>query len=392
MFNTLMRTKFLHSLDHIQYGSLTLTTPDGMIRHFSGKHDGPKADLSLHDWSVVSHLAARGDIAFAEDYQNGLWDTTDLTALLTLGLVNEQAIQQFLFGSVLARLAERCAYFFQRNTLRGSRRNIQAHYDLGNSFYKLWLDPGMTYSSAIFSQAERNSIANDLLAAQNNKYDRIIDCLAQQSGRLLEIGCGWGGFAERAIERGDYEIKGVTLSDEQHDYAKQRLQGKADIVLEDYRHQSGIYDRIVSIEMFEAVGEQYWPTYFDKIASLLKRSGKAVVQTITIDDKIFDRYRKGTDVIRSHIFPGGMLPSPERFKNVAAKSGLQAGNEFHFGQDYATTMEHWLDRFDQQIDQISALGYDYRFIRLWRFYLASCIAGFRTNRIGVMQVELQHAA
>ena len=227
--------------------------------------------------------------------------------------------------------------------------------------------------------------------AQQNKYNRILDHLDQNSGRLLEIGCGWGGFAQCAQGRGDYDLKGITLSKEQYDYARERLGSKANIVLEDYRHQEEKFDNIVSIEMFEAVGERYWKTYFSKINSLLKKNGRAVIQTITLDDKNFSRYRRGSDFIRSYIFPGGMLPSPSRFRQEVGRAGLRSSKEFCFGQDYARTLEHWLARFDQKRDQIKALNFDDRFIRLWRFYLASCIAGFRTGSIDVMQVELSHA-
>jgi cyclopropane-fatty-acyl-phospholipid synthase len=278
------------------------------------------------------------------------------------------------------------SYLLKLNSLKGSKKNIHAHYDLGNEFYKLWLDPTMTYSAAIYKDQNET-----LEQAQHNKYDRIVDCLDQKSGSLLEVGCGWGGFAERAQDKGDFGIKGITLSEEQHDYARDRLGQKADIVLEDYRHQNGKFDNLVSIEMFEAVGERYWPTYFNKIGDLLSKNGKAVIQTITMNEHDFPRYRRGGDFIRSYIFPGGMLPSPSRFREEAEKVGLKAGNEFYFGQDYATTLEHWLKDFEAKRDEVKALGFDDGFIRLWRFYLAACVAGFRTGRTDVMQVELAHA-
>ena len=244
----------------------------------------------------------------------------------------------------------------------------------------------MTYSAAIYKDQNET-----LEQAQHNKYDRIVDCLNQNSGSLLEVGCGWGGFAERAQDKGDFGIKGITLSEEQHDYARDRLGQKANIVLEDYRHQNGKFDNLVSIEMFEAVGERYWPTYFNKIGDLLSKNGKAVIQTITMNEHDFPRYRRGGDFIRSYIFPGGMLPSPSRFREEAEKAGLKAGNESYFGQDYATTLEHWLKDFEAKRDEVKALGFDDGFIRLWRFYLAACVAGFRTGRTDVMQVELAHA-
>lgn len=373
-------------LDHLDAGTLKLITPDGKTRVFQGKNPGENANLELRDWRVISNMIRKGDIGFAEDYRAGKWETDNLTGLATLGLVNRNALDSLVAGNNFSRTLSMLSYLFKLNSLKGSRRNIHAHYDLGNDFYKLWLDPTMTYSSAIFKNPNEN-----LTEAQHNKYDRILDCLNQNSGSLLEVGCGWGGFAERAQEHGDFGIKGVTLSQEQHDYARDRLGDKADIVLEDYRHQDQKFDNIVSIEMFEAVGERYWSTYFNKIRDLLSKDGKAVIQTITMNEKDFPRYRRGGDFIRSFIFPGGMLPSPSRFHAEAAKAGLKTGNQFTFGQDYARTLELWLHEFDAKYDEVKALGFDDGFIRLWRFYLAACIAGFRTGRTDVMQVELAHA-
>lgn len=378
--------KLLKALSHLDSGTLRLVTPDGKIRIFEGKNPGENANIELHDWRVLGNMLRKGNIGFAEDYRAGKWETDNLTALTTFGLVNWLALDRFLEGNKFWRTLSMFSYLPRFNSLKGSRKNIHAHYDLGNDFYKLWLDPSMTYSSAIFKNRDET-----LEQAQQNKYNRILDCLDRNSGRLLEIGCGWGGFAQRAQERGDYDLKGITLSGEQYDYARERLGTKANIVLEDYRHQKETFDNIVSIEMFEAVGESYWKTYFGKINSLLKNNGKAVIQTITIDDKDFSRYRRGGDFIRSYIFPGGMLPSPSRFRQEVDRAGLRSSNEFRFGHDYARTLEHWLACFDQKRDQIKALSFDDGFIRLWRFYLASCIAGFRTGCIDVMQVELSHA-
>lgn len=373
-------------LDNLESGQLTLTTPDGKTRIFEGKRTGENANIRLHDWGVVSNMIRKGDVGFAEDYRNGQWETDDLTALTTLGLNNQKALDQLIAGNNFSRTLSMLSYLLRLNTLKGSRKNIHAHYDLGNEFYQLWLDPTMTYSAAIY-KTEQDTLAQ----AQYNKYDRIVDCLEHRTGNILEIGCGWGGFAERAIQKGDFEIKGITLSNEQHDYAKQRLNGSADIVLEDYRHQEGTFQNIVSIEMFEAVGERYWATYFDKLKSLLAQNGKAVIQTITIDEAYYPRYRRGGDFIRSFIFPGGMLPTPSVFRAQALKAGLKTRNSYFFGLDYARTLEEWLNNFDQKIDEVKALGFDDGFIRLWRLYLAGCIAGFKTGRIDVMQVELTHA-
>lgn len=373
-------------LDSMESGTLKLTTPDGKTRVFGGKYPGETASLELRDWRVVSNMMQKGDIGFAEDYRAGNWETDDLTALTTLGLKNRTALDRFLAGHNFSRTLSMLSYMLRLNSLKGSRKNIHAHYDLGNEFYKLWLDPSMTYSAAIFKDK-----SEPLEQAQHNKYDRILDCLDQNSGSLLEVGCGWGGFAQRAQDRGDYNLKGVTLSEQQHEYAGKRLGNKANIALEDYRHQSGKFDNIVSIEMFEAVGERYWQTYFNKIGNLLNKNGKAVIQTITMNDQDFPRYRRGGDFIRSYIFPGGMLPSPSRFRQEVNQAGLKSGNEFYFGQDYARTLEHWLHDFDLKRDQVKALGFDDGFIRLWRFYLSACIAGFKTGRTDVMHVEVSHA-
>ncbi len=373
-------------LDRLESGSLKLTTPDGKTRMFEGKQPGENASLELRDWGVVSNMMRKGDIGFAEDYRAGNWDTDNLTALATLGLNNKKALDRIIAGNNFSRTLSMMSYLLKLNSIKGSKKNIHAHYDLGNAFYKLWLDPTMTYSSAIYKNQHES-----LEQAQHNKYDRILDCIHQESGSLLEVGCGWGGFAERAQGRGDYDLKGVTLSEEQHAYAADRMGAKANIALEDYRHQNSKFDNIVSIEMFEAVGERYWQTYFGKIGSLLNQNGKAVIQTITMNDQGFERYRKGGDFIRSYIFPGGMLPSPSRFREEVAKSGMTSENEFYFGQDYARTLEEWLKKFDASHDDVKSLGFDDGFIRLWRFYLSACIAGFKTGRTDVMQVELRHA-
>jgi cyclopropane-fatty-acyl-phospholipid synthase len=376
----------LNTFRHIHFGTICITMPNGQSEYFSGKLPGPKADLVIHDIRAINQFIKRGDIGFAESYRDGWWDSNDLTALFLFGLKNEEVLDRYIYGNFLARIASRFSYLFTRNTLKGSKKNIHAHYDLGNDFYKLWLDPSMTYSSAIFADASEN-----LTSAQYRKYDRIIERL-NYSGTLLEIGCGWGGFAERAIGKRDYDIKGITISKEQHEYATKRLKDDAVISIEDYRLQKGQYDQIVSIEMFEAVGEQFWPIYFSQIKSLLAVKGKAVIQTITINDQYFERYRKGADIIRTFIFPGGMLPSPERFVQASNNAGLNVSSQFAFGKDYALTLSHWLNSFEEKLEQVKALGFDEKFIRMWRFYLTCCIASFTSGRIDVMQMELQHAA
>lgn len=377
---------FLRSLDGIQKGSLRLTMPNGQIYNFQGIQDGPKADLVLHDAMVIPNMIMKGNVAFANDYRHGRWHTNDLTDLLSLAIENVQALQSYISGHTLTRMHDWLGYLLRHNSLQGSRKNIHDHYDLGNDFYTLWLDDTMTYSSALYSEGDES-----LEQAQIQKYDRLIDGLNGSSGSLLEIGCGWGGFTERALQRGDYKIKGLTLSQEQYDFCQKKLDGRANIVLEDYREQNTQFDNIVSIEMFEAVGEKYWNTYFDTIATCLKKDGKAMIQTITIEDGMYRDYKKGTDYIRSYIFPGGMLPSMAKFKSRAEKAGLKIEDVFYFGQDYARTLQEWLTRFDAQESAIRALGFDDQFIRIWRFYLAGCIAGFKSEQLNVAQIKLAHA-
>jgi cyclopropane-fatty-acyl-phospholipid synthase len=377
---------FLRKLGNLECGRFELQMPNGRKEIFEGRKPGPIATLALRDWRVIKNLIVSGDIGFAEDYREGLWDSENLQDLLSLALANEQAMDALIFGGLPARAMARLMHLFSRNTRAGSRKNISAHYDLGNDFYALWLDKTMTYSSGLFEKGQMS-----LEAAQNAKYDRLIDRMEQSSGSILEIGCGWGGFAARALEKGDFSIKGITLSERQKLYAENRLKGCAHIALEDYRDQTGEYDNIVSIEMFEAVGEEYWKTYFDKICESLKVGGMALIQTITIADDRFERYRKSGDFIRKHVFPGGMLPSPAMFEKYAQASGLRLTDRFYFGGDYARTLELWLKNFDACRPEIQALGYNDSFIRMWRFYLAACIASFRTGRTNVMQVEMQHA-
>jgi cyclopropane-fatty-acyl-phospholipid synthase len=385
MLEKTITQQFLKSLEHIEFGSMDVTTPDGKLHQFIGSTPSAHATLKLHDWRAIAVFATKGDTGFAEAYRDGWWDSDDLTSLFLIGLQNESALDNYIYGSLIGRIASRFSYLFTRNTLSGSKKNIHAHYDLGNDFYKLWLDESMTYSSALFM-----SPTEALVQAQHNKYDRIIDRL-NDSGRVLEIGCGWGGFAERAVGKKDYEIKGLTISNAQHEYAKNRLGNNVQIALEDYRIQQGKYDNIVSIEMFEAVGERFWPVYFGKLKSLLEQKGKAVIQTITIRNEYFERYRAGGDMIRTYIFPGGMLPSTKRFEEESKKAGLKITDTHTFGQDYAITVEHWLKRFESKLGEIKTLGFDEPFIRLWRFYLTCCIASFKVSRTDVMQVELVHA-
>ena len=380
---------FLRALEELVYGQLELELPDGTKHHFAGGKPGPKAHLRLHEEGVIPNMILRGNMAFANDYRAGKWDSNDLAALLECGLRNSGPLQRYTRGSKTLQLLTGLSYLFRQNTRRGSRRNIHYHYDLGNDFYALWLDRTMTYSSALFNDA-----TDDLTTAQHHKYDRILELLGDTPQQVVDIGCGWGGFVERGVETAGHQVEGITISPSQHEYACKRLHKhhtQAAIRLQDYRALRGNYDAVVSIEMFEAVGERYWNSFFRKIKSILNNKGRAVIQAITIDDEYFDDYRRGGDVIRSYIFPGGMLPCPTRFKRDAARAGLQITDQYFFGADYARTLQHWLGRFERQSEALLALNFDQPFRRLWRFYLASCIGAFRAQRTNVMQVALRHA-
>lgn len=381
-------TLFLRSLEHIEFGRFALELPDGRAYQFEGREAGPQAHLRLYDVQVIVNMMVRGDIAFADDYRHAKWDSDNLATLIEWALRNDKALRRYLFGNVVGRVVAKLSYLLKMNTRRGSRKNIHAHYDLGNDFYALWLDDSMTYSSALFKNNH-----DSLEAAQCHKYDRILEHVGYSPQHILEIGCGWGGFAEHGTEQASHRVRGITISPAQYKYARKRLKDRArqvNIKMEDYRDSKGAYDAIVSIEMFEALGEAYWRTYFKKIKSLLKPKGRAVIQAITIDDAYFADYRRGGDAIRSYIFPGGMLPSPTRFKYEARRAGLRFADTFYFGQSYARTLDEWLLRFNRQERAIRALNFDEPFMRLWRYYLCACSGSFRARRTDVMQAELRH--
>ncbi|WP_372837871.1 class I SAM-dependent methyltransferase [Phaeovulum sp.] len=378
-----VRRMFLDTCESIQQGSLRLTTPEGERIDFGAGE--PAADLHITDWSVVTAMAARGEIGLGETYVAGLWQTSSIERLAAMGLINREALAGFIYpdrwNTWRFRLADR---LLRANSRRGAERNIRAHYDVGNAFYALWLDPSMTYSSAIFAPGE-----NDLYGAQMRKYDRILQHIGDAEN-VLEVGCGWGGFAERAAEQGR-RVTGLTISPAQHDFATKRLGKRADIRLQDYRETRGRFDAIVSIEMIEAVGEAYWPAYFAALKARLAEGGRAVLQAITVSDDYFPIYRSGSDYIRRYTFPGGMLISPGALADQARRAGLVAETPFRFGQDYAATLRQWSARLHQATPKITALGYDEGFLRNWHYYLATCAAAFATGNTDVMQVELRHA-
>jgi cyclopropane-fatty-acyl-phospholipid synthase len=366
-------------------GELSLTTPDRHVHRVGpGGPGAPRAELVLHDWRIAREVLAGGDVAFAEAYMDGRWDTPDLTALLTLLAANQPALERTFYGDALRRAIFRVKHWLNANTRRQAKRNIVAHYDLGNEFYRLWLDESMTYSSALFG-ADRGA---PLVDAQRAKYERILSELALPPGaHILEIGCGWGGFAETAARAG-YRVTGLSLSDAQTAYARLRLQraGLADRVdfrLQDYRDVRGRFDGVASIEMFEAVGERWWPAYFRAVRDALAPGGRACIQTITIADARFLRYRSQSDFIQQYIFPGGMLASPSRLAAEARAAGLEPIGVHVFGRDYAETLQRWLAAFDAHADAVRAQGFGERFRRCWRFYLAYCAAGFASGSTDV---------
>lgn len=376
---------FLGLLRRIRIGHLVLVTPDGGRGVFGDPLMQPAAHLSIHDWRACRAILRAGDIGFAEAYRDGWIDTPDPCALLRLAIRNEPAIGRTVAGGFFAQCWHNVRHRLRMNTRAGSRRNIHAHYDIGNAFYALWLDPTWTYSSAWFDGDADLSLE----AAQHRKYQRIVDTLGLRAGmRVLEIGCGWGGFARHAARLG-IRVHGVTISTEQHAFAVERiaregLDGLVDIELRDYRDLRGQYDAVVSIEMFEAVGERFWPTYFRTLRRCLAPGAKALVQSITIDDARFSAYRASSDFIRETIFPGGMLPSPERFVRAARRAGMGACVALSFGADYARTLRCWRGAFEARVDAVRALGLDERFLRTWGLYLAYCEAAFEEGRTGVV--------
>jgi len=378
-------------LEKISHGTLEVRLPDG--GHLCCGSGGVSVTLEITDWAVFDRILERGDVGFAEAWIAGEWSTHDLPGLLTMLANNREVLANAVYGQWWSLLSARLRHLFNANTRTGSRRNIMAHYDLGNDFYRQWLDPTMSYSSALFSgNAERS-----LESAHLEKYRRILRRLDTKPGqRILEIGCGWGGFAAVAASEFGLRVHGITLSPAQLDYAQQRmakagLSDQVSLELRDYRDLQGeTFDHIVSIEMFEAVGERWWPSYFKTLARMLAPGGRAVVQSITIADELFPRYRRGTDFIQQHVFPGGMLPSPAAFKQQADRAGLAIRDAFAFGADYSRTLAEWSARFEQRWPEIAAKDFDARFRRLWQFYLAYCQAGFNSGCTDVVQFELVH--
>ncbi len=382
----------LLALLQIKEGSAAITLPDGRVLMF-GDSAGPAVDFRIHSYRFARRVLTSGDIGFAEGLMAGEWESNDLSALLTLFASNLERFTRLLEGGPIGKAVHWLRHLSNANTKSGSRRNILAHYDLGNEFYSAWLDASMTYSSARFDAQVR-----DLEAGQQAKYKALAAHLELKPGdHVLEIGCGWGGFAEFAAGEYSARVTGITISDEQLAYARARMakagfSDRVEIRRQDYRDVEGQFDKVASIEMFEAVGEKYWPAYFRKIADVLKPGGKAGLQIITIDEGLFEQYRRRADFIQRYVFPGGMLASVERLKEETSKVGLVWRQAEAFGQSYADTLAEWARRFKAKWSDIRAMGFDERFKQLWLFYLSYCEAGFRTGRTNVVQLELAKPA
>ncbi len=374
---------------NLRDGVMLMRLPEGAWLRF-GDGAGPTTIIRVRDFAFAQRVLRAGDIGFADGYIAGDWDTPDLGALLTFLSGNADRISRVFKGGALTRAVNALIHWTRDNSKEGSRRNIYEHYDLGNAFYAAWLDPTMTYSSARFTAP-----GQDLAAAQLEKYRALARALDLRPGEtVLEIGCGWGGFAEVAAREYGAQVTGLTISQAQHDYAVARmakagLSAQVEIRMQDYRDVAGVFDKVASIEMFEAVGERYWPAYFQKIANVLRPGGRAALQIITIDDALFPAYRKRADFIQRYVFPGGMLPSVSRLREEVAAAGLTWDRTEAFALDYAETLARWDRSFQAAWGDIKPLGFDDKFYRLWRFYLNYCYAGFKSRRTDVIQLALQ---
>ena len=382
-------------MSRLKHGQLQVELPDRRVLQFGATqaHDAGASVIKVHDMKFFRRVLRHGSMGFAEAYMDGQWSTPDLGGLLTMLNRNMEHIAQSIDKHKLTNWLNRLIHILRPNTREGARRNIHAHYDLGNEFYSLWLDASMTYSSALFRDSQQT-----LRDAQNEKYRALAENTnIGPNDHVLEIGCGWGGFAEFAAREIGCKVTGVTISKEQLAYAENRiamagLSDRVDFQFRDYRDITEQYDRIVSIEMFEAVGEAYWPTYFAQVKNLLKSGGKAGLQIITIANERFAAYRKKADFIQRYIFPGGMLPSPEKLDAAFDNAALKLVNREDFALDYARTLAEWHKRFIDVWPEVEALGFDKRFRQMWRYYLAYCEAGFRTGSIDVSHFILQHKA
>jgi cyclopropane-fatty-acyl-phospholipid synthase len=382
----------LRLLRNVRHGRLRIVLPSGILIEKAGAEPGPEAVILMRRWRMLRRLIAAGDIGFAEAYIDEDWTTPDLTAVIRFAARNSEALAPAVAGSPLMRFVNRVKHLLNANTKHGSRRNIEAHYDLGNDFYKEWLDASMLYSSGIFDMS-----ASTLEAAQRKKLERILQKLdLDGSESVLEIGCGWGALAIFLAGQANAKVTGVTLSPSQLAWSKDAANSagqaaRVDLRLQDYRELNGQFDRIVSIEMFEAVGEAYWPSYFASLKRCLKPGGRVLLQVISIEENRFDSYRCGSDFIQKYIFPGGFLPSDSALEAAVSKAGFVLTEKEHFGKSYARTLAEWRARFHAHWPAIAALGFDDRFRRLWHYYLCYCEAGFEEGSIDVGFYTIEHA-
>ena len=371
-------------------GRVDFILPDGRRFRAEGLKPGPVAEVTINNPDVFARLVREGDLGFCDAYLDGWWTTPDLQAFMDFIHADNDDMYDGFPGMALVRAWEKARFWFQSNTKRQALKNISYHYDLGNDFYSLWLDDTMTYSSALFNTSQES-----LEKAQIAKYASMVDQMGVKPGdHVLEIGCGWGGFAEYAAKERGLKVTGLTISKEQLDYANKRIKSKGlsdkvNLKLQDYRDETGVYDGVASIEMFEAVGEKYWPVYFDKIKQCLKPGKQATLQIITIQDARWDVYRKSVDFIQKYIFPGGMLPSPSVLRKEVHRAGLSVQHSIEFGKSYSQTLRRWFEVFNNKWDNISAMGFDDRFRRMWNFYLTSCAATFESGNCDVTQITLQ---
>jgi len=379
-------------MQKMNYGRIDVVLTDGRVFRAQGPRAGQAAVIHILNDDCFARLLREGDMGFSDAYLEGWWSTPDLQIFMDVICEDNFEVSEGFPGIKIARFLERLRHWLRGNSRAQARKNIAYHYDLGNDFYSLWLDESMTYSSALFKTGQES-----LEKAQEQKYEALVDSLGVREGdHVLEIGCGWGGFAEYAALKRGLKVTALTISQAQHDFAVERmarlgLSDKVTIKLQDYRDETGSYDAIASIEMFEAVGEQYWPIYFKTVQARLKPGARATLQVILVPDHRFDIYRQNVDFIQKHIFPGGMLISPSRLREEAARAGLSTEGSLEFGESYSQTLRRWHEVFTAQWDTIRQIGYDERFRRMWDFYLTSCAAAFRTGMCDVTQITLRRA-
>lgn len=377
------------TVQRIENGRLDFVLPDGRRFRVEGAKPGPVAEIAVVNPDVFARLIREGDLGFCDAYLEGWWTTPDLQAFMDLIHEDNDHVYDGFPGMGLIRAYEKARHWLRSNSRRQAKKNIAHHYDLGNDFYRLWLDDTMTYSSALFRTGQES-----LERAQVQKYASMVDEMGARPGEhVLEIGCGWGGFAEYAAKERGLRVTGLTISQAQHDYAVERiaragLSDRVEIKLQDYRDEQGLYDGVASIEMFEAVGEKYWPVYFDSLRERLKPGRNATLQIITVQDKRYDVYRRGVDFIQKHIFPGGMLPSPSVLRAEVERAGLSVIRSVEFGESYSQTLRRWHETFNARWDEVARLGFDERFRRMWNFYLTSCAGSFQGGNCDVTQITV----